>query len=60
MLYTSKKKGFSTYTEVSKIKTKKNDNKHKYLYETHTHSSQATACAFSTGAEMVRAYAERG
>lgn len=45
---------------MSKIKTKKIDNKHKYLYETHTHSSQASACAFSTGAEMVRAYAERG
>ena len=31
-----------------------------YRYETHMHTSQASACAFSTGAEMARAYAAAG
>ncbi len=32
----------------------------RYLYETHMHTSQASACAHSTGAEMARAYKEKG
>ena len=28
-----------------------------FRYDTHLHTSQASACAFSTGAEMARAYA---
>ena len=31
-----------------------------YLYETHCHSRQGSLCAFSTAAEMVRAYAAAG
>ena len=31
-----------------------------FRYDTHLHTSQASACAFSTGAEMARAYAAAG
>lgn len=35
-------------------------NRKTYKYETHLHTKEASACAGSTGAEMVRAYAKAG
>ena len=32
----------------------------KYLYETHMHTSEGSACAHADGANMARAYAEKG
>ncbi|HZK34646.1 MAG TPA: PHP-associated domain-containing protein [Bacillota bacterium] len=45
---------------MSKIKNVIKRETHKYLYDTHVHASHASACAVNTGAEMVRAYANKG
>jgi len=39
---------------------KTNSTARKFKYDTHVHTSEASACAVSTGAQMVRAYYEAG